>query len=974
MGESNCRHLSINREGHVLTNHGPIHALSYVTGYDVQSIPRENDNGFEFTVMRDNQIWSYFALPGYEVYMPYAAGIKQYDFKTKKWTPYAIEGFNVAAQERTFAPLSGNSVVLVSTDAVRLLDTEKNETTVILQGDQSIIAPFYHIDQSPSGTNWITGEHGVVKLRFPENDFTQPPLIMEYPFAKENGLQSLWQPGLGANETLFGVATIRNVSDALVYFTGDQWKILQIGENIDGGCGVNETNYWFIDNQQLTHCREGVETIVEQDCMINCFRADGKDGLWASSLYGLRHYSPHAFNVPSSVAIDGIGLSCIFEDSHGRIWYKNSENLIVNDHHSWKIYKNKIDRGGFLYVTQNLGELPNGKLIMGTPGEFMLFDPILEQFELLSSEQNGSTKLFTSIHAQDNGDLFALAVFGYFYNFSLFRLDGIVFQPFLESVSYLNLGDIRHIYQDRDQNVWIGSMSEERLGLYRDGKYQTFGDRYPSDSVMYILQLENGNLWFSSRKDLVEYDGNDFKVIRKGLESISSMIRSKQDGSVWLASWDGLIRYRDGAWIKYTEDDGLPSSAVMEVFEDSQGVIWAGTMSGQITYYDPNADRDPPIAILHPEENVAEISPGGEARFVYDGIDKWKYVDADRLLYSHRIDEGEWTKFSQDTVASYKKLPAGAHRFQVRAMDVHMNVSPEPAIFDFVVVNPWYKEPIVIILGIVGLIIILAFALIAYTRHLQVIRTNEQLNQSNAELQHANAQLIQIDQMKSAFVSQASHDLRTPLTAIKGSLDNLILGIAGALTEKQEKIMTRAVKSVDRLTDLVNDVLDLSRIESGRMVLEKSNVPSKTLVENIINENKPAAEQKRIQLMSNIITDVTIHADAGKLERVVGELISNAIKYTPEGGDVDVTLSQTDDIIILSVKDSGIGMTKEECERIWERFYRTNASKTFAKGSGLGLSIAKELVEMHGGTIQVESEVGKGTQFNLTLPLSPLSS
>ncbi len=253
--------------------------------------------------------------------------------------------------------------------------------------------------------------------------------------------------------------------------------------------------------------------------------------------------------------------------------------------------------------------------------------------------------------------------------------------------------------------------------------------------------------------------------------------------------------------------------------------------------------------------------------------------------------------------------------------------------------------------------------------------TNEYLNEANAELQSANAQLLELDKMKSAFVSQASHDLRTPLTAIKGSLDNLLLGIAGNLNEKQEKIMTRAVKSVDRLTDLVNDVLDLSRIESGRMVLEKSNVPIKTLVKNIVNENKPAADQKQIHLSFDMEEgDYTLHVDGGKIERVVGELVSNAIKYTPENGKVDISLTQTGDQFTLLVKDSGIGMTKEECEKIWDRFYRTNASKQFAKGSGLGLSIAKELVEMHGGTLTVISEVGKETTFVLSLPIFEVNS
>ncbi len=250
----------------------------------------------------------------------------------------------------------------------------------------------------------------------------------------------------------------------------------------------------------------------------------------------------------------------------------------------------------------------------------------------------------------------------------------------------------------------------------------------------------------------------------------------------------------------------------------------------------------------------------------------------------------------------------------------------------------------------------------------RVERRTQELNSMNVELQEANAQLIQLDQMKTQFVSQASHDLRTPLTAIKGSLDNLLMGIAGALNEKQQKVMTRATTSVDRLTNLINDVLDLNRIETGRVVLEKSNIPFKTLVENIMNENHPAAELKKITLNAKLGEEINLHIDGGKIERVVGELISNAIKYTPDNGKVDVGLACDGDMVSLSVKDSGIGMTPEECTKIWERFYRTSASQKFAKGSGLGLSIAKELVELHGGSLAVESEQGEGTTFSLLLP------
>lgn len=238
------------------------------------------------------------------------------------------------------------------------------------------------------------------------------------------------------------------------------------------------------------------------------------------------------------------------------------------------------------------------------------------------------------------------------------------------------------------------------------------------------------------------------------------------------------------------------------------------------------------------------------------------------------------------------------------------------------------------------------------------------------ELEKANKKLRELDKMKSEFVSQASHDLRTPLTGIKGSMDNLVLGIAGALNEKQSKIVNRALNSITRLGNLIDDVLDLNRIESGRMAIEKSQFDISQSVKSILDEELPAAQQKNITLnASGLDQPCTINADAGKIERVIGELIGNAIKYTPNDGVVDVSLTQEEKQVLFAVKDNGIGMSQEDCNKIFERFYRVDAAKTKAKGSGLGLSIAKELVEMHGGSIKVDSELGKGTTFRMNLPV-----
>lgn len=250
----------------------------------------------------------------------------------------------------------------------------------------------------------------------------------------------------------------------------------------------------------------------------------------------------------------------------------------------------------------------------------------------------------------------------------------------------------------------------------------------------------------------------------------------------------------------------------------------------------------------------------------------------------------------------------------------------------------------------------------------RVGQRTEELSQANQQLTQANAELQELDQMKTSFVSQASHDLRTPLTAIKGSLDNLSIGIAGELSEKQQKILKRAIRSVDRLTDLINDILDLNRIESGRVVLEKKDFPLRESVASLIQENKPAADQKSIQLKFEKPDDSCyVHADPGKIERVIGELIGNAVKYTQENGSVMVKMKNENNTVTLDVQDNGVGLTPAACEKIWERFYRVEETQHSAKGSGLGLSIVKEVVEMHGGTISVSSELGKGTTFTIRI-------
>jgi len=231
--------------------------------------------------------------------------------------------------------------------------------------------------------------------------------------------------------------------------------------------------------------------------------------------------------------------------------------------------------------------------------------------------------------------------------------------------------------------------------------------------------------------------------------------------------------------------------------------------------------------------------------------------------------------------------------------------------------------------------------------------------------------LKELDKMKSDFVSNVSHELRTPLTSIKGSVDNMLDGLTGSLNEKQIRYLNRIKSNTDRLSRLINDLLDLSRIESGRVEVRPTNLPLTALAEEVAEHMKALAAEKLIRIeIPPADPKVTAWADRDKVTQVLMNLISNAVKFTPRDGKITVALEKNgSDYIQISVADTGPGILPEERNRIFSKFYQVaNVDKQKPKGSGLGLAISKALVEMHGGKIWMESEVGKGSTFYFTLP------
>jgi signal transduction histidine kinase len=249
----------------------------------------------------------------------------------------------------------------------------------------------------------------------------------------------------------------------------------------------------------------------------------------------------------------------------------------------------------------------------------------------------------------------------------------------------------------------------------------------------------------------------------------------------------------------------------------------------------------------------------------------------------------------------------------------------------------------------------------------------KKVEQRTHELAFANERLKELDRLKSDFVSNVSHELRTPLTAIKGAVDLVLREVTGPLTEKQIHYLTRVRSNTQHLAGLINDVLDLSKIESGRIEVKSSPVSLNGLVHEVIEALRLVAAEKVITLESRVLEpSIMVWADRGKINQVLMNLVGNAIKFTPMQGRVIVSASGTgEERVQVSVSDTGPGVPPEETKKIFTKFYQiANVNGANPKGTGLGLAISKALVELHGGRIWVESQEGRGSTFSFTLPVS----
>ncbi|MFH1741212.1 MAG: two-component regulator propeller domain-containing protein, partial [bacterium] len=657
---------------------------------------------------------------------------------------------------------------------------------------------------------------------------------------------------------------------------------------------------------------------------------------------GLARHAPPTWRTPPAVAeIDGKGSS-ITEDKGGRLWFAAMNALVCLESGEWKIHQlpGKRRAAG---EAPHLCPLPDGRIaVLASDACLYTLDPGSQDKEFISLA-HPSGRGIRSIAPRRNGGCWVVTSDGSPQGIRIEMFDGERFKTIPGEHEDIRLGSSFHDFlEDTNGDLWLAGT--KGIGVRKAGEYQEFdsADELTSGPFFCLAEMDGGRIWAGGENKIVEFDGEVRRIVATGLDGVHQIMR-RGDGSLWVASRIGVYRYVEGLWTPNTEKDGLPAARSYRLFEDSQGRFWAGTSSG-LSRYHPEVDSEPPQTYVPPEKNLTETSPEGEVRFVYSGMDKWNYTKETRLLFSHRMDGGEWSPFTSDTTASATGLSPGSHRFEVRAIDRNWNIDPIPAVFEFAVPTHWYRQPLFLISllsGSITLLLLLGLHIYHY------FRLETLVSARTAQLRRTERHLLEISEREQQRIGRDLHDdVVQDLTAIAMSGDLLATEM-----EEQSPGTAKDLRNVIRLID--DTSAKTRRLARG---LFPVNLDELGLVASL--QEMAAAVQRLHGIRCRFENNAPIPLKSGDIQlnlyRIVQEAVNNAVKHA-DAKNLTIRLLRLDLAIKVDVEDDGVGFSVEPGD-----------------GEGMGLHIMRYRANLIGAELRVNSKPGEGTRISCRLPIDAL--
>ena len=605
-------------------------------------------------------------------------------------------------------------------------------------------------------------------------------------------------------------------------------------------------------------------------------------------------------------SISGNDIRCFLEDSKGRIWisaYRYGLDVYDPNLNKFVSFNEEIDKRKLESVKiRALAEDRLGNIWIGTEENGLQRITLNENLEIISSK--------------------------FFFN--------------KDEIYYIN-----YLFEDSKGDIWVGT---EGKGLYRyDSKTETFekftsSDGLPSDMIYAILEDEQGIYWISTNKGLSAFDYNKKTYLNydvsDGLQNTefykSACLKSKN--TLYFGGVNGFNKFNPS---KIEKKLDKPDVYITDILISNKAYPFEKKEQSRSVF------NDQKIKLKHFQNDLTV------------NFTAVNFAESTQNLYQYKLEnyDDNWRNAGGENTAYYSNIPPGHYAFKIKSFSPEGGWEEEKAKFDLRITKPWYATYLAYLFYA---LMILCLLLWARNIIISKERIRNELDVEQLELR----KMQELDELKTQFFANVSHEFKTPLTLIISPLQVLMQNSKKEEDEKKYGIM---LKNAERLYRLINQMLDLSKLESG---FEKLNVTEHdlvTFVKNIAINFTSYAEENNIQYTLELPEhELPIYYEKQKLEKVLVNLLSNAFKYTSVRGGVSLILEERAETVAIKIVDTGKGIKEEELDLIFDRYYKATKNYSLAS-TGIGLSLTKQIVELHKGNIKVESELDKGTTFVVEL-------
>lgn len=986
-------------------------------------------NGYNFKVYRHEKDNSSSIINNYivdlkedfegNIWVGTANGISKISYRDEKVTNYLpgenkgnLSHYNVGE----ILVLRNGKVLVGTSNGLNIYDEETDSFKRVFNDDSISSQMIYSVDEDEQGNIWLATDNGLNKILKDTGEVIKYFHNENENSIGENRIYKIYCDSKGfvwAGTFTKGVSKIDTKTGDITNYYKDTWGLDNYpGEHIRDFYEDSKGVLWICssnglikyDNNKFTLYRK---KIYDNRSLVNdtvfTIIEDRTGMLWVGTYAGVSvfdssnsivHYKNDPFD---TTTINDNMIQSIYEDEDGYLWVgTHTKGVNILDKDRRNIRTLNIEDGDIISGNR-VNDIKGYKnlIFLATNNGLNILNRDNRLIKVIQENEGLETKNIRNLWIDDKGYLW------------IGTIDGIFVMNIeteeITNVSYLlekaNTDDFYsgYIFQDSQGIYWIGNFINGGLTKVDPYTNELVNYKYDSNnknslidnSVRTITEDSQGNIWVGTSGGLSVFNKKTNKftnyTTKDGLpnDTIYGILIDEEDNP-WVSTNNGIARFDiiNEKFINFNIADGLQSNEFNggAYFKAKSGEFFFGGINGMNSFYPKDIKSNNYIEKIVFDEffvNGVKISNIDKEVFSNDenniSIHAFlpEYKNSKNIRYYYSLNNGEWI-LMDSTVVSFSELSPGKYTFKVRAINSNGSISDDNEISFRI------NRPIIISTPAIVIYFIIILLMIKNHRNklkkldaLVDTRTKELRNEMEINKSLFD-KIISLERNKNSYFVNLSHELRTPLNVLH-TTEQLISSLNRTNSIEKNKLeyyMSVMRRNNNRLLSLINNLIDISKIEHGKYKIEKEEVDIVYLVEEAALSMKEYIEENGITLIVDPeIEEKVIMCDSEDIERCIVNLISNATKFTPKGGEITVLIEDLDDKVRIVIRDNGVGIPEEYHELIFNRFDQIVDSNSEVKGgSGLGLTITKQIINLHDGIIYVESKVGEGSSFVIELP------